>query len=72
MDKITTASGESREVGPLWETVEDYARGEIQQFVQRLLEEEVEARAPRWRSFAAPTAGSSPTRLSASSEIGRG
>ncbi len=43
MDKITKPSGESREVGPLWETLEDYARGEIQQFVQRLLEEEVEA-----------------------------
>lgn len=26
----------------MWETLETYARGEIQQFVQRLLEEEVE------------------------------
>jgi hypothetical protein len=27
---------------PMWETLERYARGEIQQFVQRLLEEEVD------------------------------
>ena len=50
MDKITKPSGESREVGPLWETLEDYARGEIQQFVQRLLEEEVEALLGRAKS----------------------
>ncbi|MGI0128550.1 MAG: IS256 family transposase [Thermoplasmata archaeon] len=42
MDKITETSSASREPGPLWETLEQYARGEIQQFVQRLLEEEVE------------------------------
>ena len=42
MEKITTRARESRAAGPLWETLEQYARGEIQQFVQRLLEEEVE------------------------------
>jgi transposase-like protein len=39
MKKIITAGAES---SPLWETLETYARGEIQQFVQRLLEEEVD------------------------------
>lgn len=50
MDKITKSLGESRAVSPLWETLEDYARGEIQQFVQRLLEEEVEALLGRAKS----------------------
>lgn len=39
MKKITTIGAAS---SPLWETLETYARGEIQHFVQRLLEEEVE------------------------------
>ena len=47
MRKIATAAAESsRDVSlpgsPVWETLETYARGEIQQFVQRLLEEEVD------------------------------
>lgn len=47
MRKITTAGAESSPVqstaqSPLWETLETYARGEIQQFVQRMLEEEVD------------------------------
>lgn len=43
MKKITTAGAESSpDASPMWETLETYARGEIQQFVQRLLEEEVE------------------------------
>ena len=43
MRKITTAGVESSPVQtPLWETLETYARGEIQQFVQRMLEEEVD------------------------------
>ncbi|MGH7272372.1 MAG: transposase, partial [Polyangiaceae bacterium] len=42
MEKITKRARESSASGPLWETLEQYARGEIQQFVQRLLEEEVE------------------------------
>ena len=47
MRKITTAGAESSPVQghsqtPLWETLETYARGEIQQFVQRMLEEEVD------------------------------
>lgn len=42
MEKITTRARESRAAGPLWETLEQYARGALQQFVQRLLEEEVE------------------------------
>jgi putative transposase len=47
MEKIT----QSREASsPLWETLETYARGEIQQFVQRLLEEEVEALLGRRKS----------------------
>lgn len=41
--KSTTAgAGSSPAEQPLWETLETYARGEIQQFVQRLLEEEVD------------------------------
>jgi len=45
MRKITTAGAESSPAkepaqSPLWETLETYARGEIQQFVQRMLEEE--------------------------------
>ncbi len=47
MDKITAGSAAS---SPLWETLETYARGEIQQFVQRLLEEEVEALLGRRKS----------------------
>jgi len=51
MRKITTAGAESSSSSspvqypgqsPLWETLETYARGEIQQFVQRMLEEEVD------------------------------
>src|SRR6185312_15176288 len=42
MEKITQSARESSASGPVWETLEQYARGEIQQFVQRLLEEEVE------------------------------
>jgi len=46
MKKIITAGAESSPVGssdlPMWQTLEAYARGEIQQFVQRLLEEEVD------------------------------
>lgn len=57
MRKIITAGAESRPEdsmdsedssvrssvqSPLWETLETYARGEIQQFVQRLLKEEVD------------------------------
>ena len=43
MKKIATAGVESSPAQlPMWETLETYARGEIQQFVQRLLEEEVE------------------------------
>ena len=32
----------SPKTSPMWETLETYARGEVQQFVQRLLEEEVD------------------------------
>ena len=43
MRKINTSQAESSTAnGPLWKTLEIYARGEIQQFVQRLLEEEVD------------------------------
>jgi putative transposase len=35
---------------PMWETLERYARGEIQQFVQRLLEEEVDELLGRQKS----------------------
>lgn len=43
MKKITTARAESSpNKSPVWEMLETYARGEIQQFVQRLLEEEVD------------------------------
>lgn len=47
MEKITEGTAAS---SPLWETLETYARGEIQQFVQRLLEEEVEALLGRRKS----------------------
>ena len=40
MNKITTVGAAS---SPLWETLESYAREQIQAFVQRLLEEEVDA-----------------------------
>lgn len=30
MEKITTSARESRAPGPLWETLEQYARSEIQ------------------------------------------
>ncbi|MGI0130428.1 MAG: transposase, partial [Thermoplasmata archaeon] len=50
MEKITNETGESREASPVWETLEQYARGEIQRFVQRLLEEEVEALLGRAKS----------------------
>lgn len=42
MKKITQITAGGAESSPLWETLETYARGEIQQFVQRLLEEEVD------------------------------
>jgi len=43
MKKITTEGAASSPMGsPLWETLEAYARAQIQQFVQRLLEEEVD------------------------------
>ncbi len=42
MKKITQITTAGAESSPLWETLETYARGEIQQFVQRLLEEEVD------------------------------
>lgn len=43
MKKITNTSGESRpESSPVWLDLEQYARGEVQRFVQRLLEEEVD------------------------------
>ncbi|MEO7986421.1 MAG: IS256 family transposase [Gemmatimonadales bacterium] len=43
MKKITVAGAESSpDQSSMWETLETYARGEIQQFVQRLLEEEVD------------------------------
>lgn len=47
MEKITAGSAAS---SPLWETLETYARAEVQQFVQRLLEEEVEALLGRRKS----------------------
>lgn len=47
MEKITNATEAS---SPLWETLESYARAEIQGFVQRLLEEEVEALLGRRKS----------------------
>jgi transposase-like protein len=50
MEKITRKPVESRAASPLWETLEQYARGEVQQFVQRLLEEEVEALLGRAKS----------------------
>lgn len=37
-----SSSAQSPLQSPLWETLETYARGEVQQFVQRLLEEEVD------------------------------
>ena len=40
MDKISEGGAAS---SPLWETLEGYAREQIQQFVQRLLKEEVDA-----------------------------
>ena len=57
MDKITDGSAASR---PLWETLEAYARAEIQQFVQRLLEEEVEALLGRRKSERRATADAPP------------
>lgn len=43
MKKITTAGAESSvTASPVWESLERYAREGIQQFVQRLLEEEVD------------------------------
>lgn len=43
MKKITTAGAESSATAsPVWESLEQYARDGIQQFVQRLLEEEVD------------------------------
>lgn len=55
MKKITIAEaasspGDGREPSPVWETLETYAREQIQQFVQRLLEEEVEDLLGRKRS----------------------
>jgi putative transposase len=47
MEKITQATEAS---SPLWETLESYARQEIQRFVQRLLEEEVDALLGRQKS----------------------
>jgi transposase-like protein len=47
MDKIIEGSVAS---SPLWTTLESYARGQIQSFVQRLLEEEVEALLGRRKS----------------------
>ncbi|MGH7628312.1 MAG: transposase, partial [Gemmatimonadales bacterium] len=47
MEKITQSTEAS---SPLWETLESYARQEIQEFVQRLLEEEVEALLGRRKS----------------------
>lgn len=43
MKKMTTAGAElSPADAAVWGTLEQFARGEIQQFVQRLLEEEVD------------------------------
>mgnify|MGYP000356643720 CR=1 FL=1 len=43
MKKIVQVAGESRpESSPVWPDLERYARGEMQRFVQRLLEEEVD------------------------------
>lgn len=47
MERMTEAPAGS---SPLWETLERYARGEIQAFVQRLLEEEVDALLGRTKS----------------------
>ena len=47
MDKISEGGAAS---SPLWETLEGYAREQIQQFVQRLLEEEVDALLGRQKS----------------------
>jgi transposase-like protein len=47
MNKITTEGAAS---SPLWETLESYAREQIQAFVQRLLEEEVDASLGREKS----------------------
>lgn len=47
MDKITAGGAAS---SPLWETLETYAREQIQHFVQRLLEEEVDALLGRQKS----------------------
>lgn len=47
MSKIITESAAS---SPLWATLETYAREHIQQFVQRLLEEEVEVLLGRAKS----------------------
>lgn len=45
---VPTAS--SPAASPLWETLETYARGEIQGFIQRVLEEEVDALLGRKKS----------------------
>jgi transposase-like protein len=47
VDKIIDGSAAS---SPLWTTLESYARGQIQSFVQRLLEEEVEGLLGRRKS----------------------
>lgn len=55
MSKIINASAASSPstqaaAGPLWATLETYTREHIQQFVQRLLEEEVDALLGRGKS----------------------
>lgn len=47
---ISESAASSPTASPLWETLEQYAREHIQQFVQRLLEEEVEALLGRRKS----------------------
>jgi transposase-like protein len=54
MEKITEARAAS---SPLWETLETYAREQIQHFVQRLLEEEVDALLGRQKSARRPPEG---------------
>lgn len=55
MKKITTPGRESSPEriateSPVWETLETFARGEIQQFIQRVLEEEVDGLLGRKKS----------------------
>ena len=57
LEDTATVGAESREreaitatSSPVWEMLETYTRGEIQQFVQRLLEEEVDDLLARKRS----------------------